>query len=215
MGMSIASADGALRVRQHPPRAVRAALQPAAAPVLAPDPRPASLQPRGAAARRQAGRADGRRVPARLGLLALVPRAGDRARGLGGLVGRPGGDLGVPARVPRRVPREPRPAAAHRPAAAGGRFRAARGSYVERLLERFGGRVRVGAPVRAVERARRRRRGSPPTAVEAEIFDQVVIATHSDQALAMLAAPTAAEREVLGRDALPAETRRCCTPTPR
>ena len=32
----------------------------------------------------------------------------------------------------------------------------------------------------------------------AEVFDQVVIATHSDQALAMLAAPTAAEREVLG-----------------
>ena len=30
------------------------------------------------------------------------------------------------------------------------------------------------------------------------VFDQVVIATHSDQALAMLAAPTAAEREVLG-----------------
>ena len=33
---------------------------------------------------------------------------------------------------------------------------------------------------------------------ESEEFDRVVIATHTDQALAMLADPTAAEREVLG-----------------
>jgi uncharacterized protein len=33
---------------------------------------------------------------------------------------------------------------------------------------------------------------------ESEEFDQVVIATHSDQALAMLADPSAAEREILG-----------------
>ncbi len=33
---------------------------------------------------------------------------------------------------------------------------------------------------------------------ESEDFDQVVIATHSDQALAMLADPSQAEREVLG-----------------
>ena len=33
---------------------------------------------------------------------------------------------------------------------------------------------------------------------ETERFDEVVIAAHSDQALAMLADPSAAEREVLG-----------------
>ena len=54
MGMSIAIGRRALRVRQHPARAVRAALEPAAAAVLAPDRRPASLQPRGAPARRAA-----------------------------------------------------------------------------------------------------------------------------------------------------------------
>ena len=33
---------------------------------------------------------------------------------------------------------------------------------------------------------------------ESEDFDEVVIATHSDQALAMLADPSEAEREILG-----------------
>ena len=33
---------------------------------------------------------------------------------------------------------------------------------------------------------------------ESEDFDQVVIATHSDQALALLADPSEAEREILG-----------------
>jgi uncharacterized protein len=69
--------------------------------------------------------------------------------------------------------------------------------YVERLLEQFGGRVQVGAPVVAVERL-----GEGVRVVAAGtgpgIFDEVVIATHSDQALSMLAEPTAAERRVLG-----------------
>ena len=69
--------------------------------------------------------------------------------------------------------------------------------YVERLLERFGGRVRAGAPVRSIERL-----GGGVGVIagdgRGEVFDQVVIAAHSDQALAMLAAPTAAERAVLG-----------------
>jgi predicted NAD/FAD-binding protein len=69
--------------------------------------------------------------------------------------------------------------------------------YVERLVEQFGGRVFAGAPVRSIERT--------PDAIKviasgvgAEAYDQVVLATHSDQALAMLAAPSAAERDVLG-----------------
>jgi predicted NAD/FAD-binding protein len=69
--------------------------------------------------------------------------------------------------------------------------------YVERLLEQFGGRVLSAAPVHALER--------DPDGVTVfsdrapiERFDQVVIAAHSDQALAMLADPSAAEREILG-----------------
>jgi predicted NAD/FAD-binding protein len=80
------------------------------------------------------------------------------------------------------------------------RWRTIRGGsrrYVERLIEPFADRIRLAAPVRNVERL------LAGVAIEADgcetqTFDEVVIATHSDQALAMLAAPTAAERGVLG-----------------
>jgi predicted NAD/FAD-binding protein len=69
-------------------------------------------------------------------------------------------------------------------------------SYVERVAKRLQ-TVRVGAPVRAVHRF--------PGGAEvhddsgqALTFDAVVIATHPDQALRLLAEPTAAERDVLG-----------------
>jgi predicted NAD/FAD-binding protein len=69
--------------------------------------------------------------------------------------------------------------------------------YVERLLEQFDGRVFAGAPVRSISRY-----GQGVTVIAAgvgrEDYDAVVVAAHSDQALAMLAEPTAAEREVLG-----------------
>ncbi len=70
-------------------------------------------------------------------------------------------------------------------------------AYVERLVEPFAERIRTGAAVRRIERL------ADGVAIEAdgcetERFDQVVIASHSDQALAMLADPTAAELEVLG-----------------
>jgi uncharacterized protein len=70
-------------------------------------------------------------------------------------------------------------------------------SYVEAIVAPWRDRVRIAAPVRRIERL--------PDGVwieadgcESERFDQVVIAAHSDQALAMLADPSAAEREVLG-----------------
>ena len=69
--------------------------------------------------------------------------------------------------------------------------------YTDALLEQFPGELRLGAPVRAVERVDGRVRitaGEAP----AEDFDRAVMALHSDQALAALAEPTAAEREVLG-----------------
>jgi predicted NAD/FAD-binding protein len=69
-------------------------------------------------------------------------------------------------------------------------------SYVEQVAKRLH-TVRLGAPVRAVHRF--------PGGVqvrdasgEALAFDAVVIATHPDQALRLLAEPTGAERDVLG-----------------
>lgn len=69
--------------------------------------------------------------------------------------------------------------------------------YVKVLTHRYRDRIRLCCPVQRVTRH--------PTHVsiksvgqEAEIFDHVVIATHSDQALAMLTDPSAQERAILG-----------------
>ena len=69
--------------------------------------------------------------------------------------------------------------------------------YVEAITARWRDRVRTGAPVRRIERQPDRVR-IEADGCESEEFDRVVIATHSDQALALLADPSAAEREVLG-----------------
>ena len=68
--------------------------------------------------------------------------------------------------------------------------------YVERAAARLA-RVRAGVPVRAV---RRYPDGAEVRDASGQTyqFDAVVIATHPDQALALLAPATAAEREVLG-----------------
>jgi uncharacterized protein len=71
-------------------------------------------------------------------------------------------------------------------------------SYVNAIADELGGALRLDARVRRVQRL-----AGGGVAVEAhgcdtEIFDEVVIAAHSDQALAMIADPTQAEREVLG-----------------
>ncbi|MGE5335874.1 MAG: NAD(P)/FAD-dependent oxidoreductase [Nitrososphaerota archaeon] len=70
-------------------------------------------------------------------------------------------------------------------------------TYVEAISAPWRERVRLAAPVRRVERLPDRVRVEAD-GCEREEFDQVVIATHSDQALAMLADPSEAEREVLG-----------------
>ncbi|QDV23246.1 NAD(P)/FAD-dependent oxidoreductase [Aureliella helgolandensis] len=69
--------------------------------------------------------------------------------------------------------------------------------YVDALLKPIADRVKLNSPVDTVIRS------GEEVAVKSvggrlEVFDQVVFATHSDQALRMLAAPTPAEREVLG-----------------
>lgn len=70
-------------------------------------------------------------------------------------------------------------------------------SYVDALLRGFPGRVHLNTPVARIERT------DDHAALvfasgERRSFDAVVLATHSDTALTLLAQPTAAEREVLG-----------------
>jgi predicted NAD/FAD-binding protein len=68
--------------------------------------------------------------------------------------------------------------------------------YVEPLAHPYRDRIRTSTPVRAV----RRLPGGvevTPAGGPVELYDEVVIATHSDQALAILADPTEAERQIL------------------
>ena len=69
--------------------------------------------------------------------------------------------------------------------------------YVSRLTARYADRVRVGCAVRELKRTAE---GVMVCDVRGGVrrFDQVVIGAHADQALAMLADPTAQERQVLG-----------------
>jgi predicted NAD/FAD-binding protein len=69
--------------------------------------------------------------------------------------------------------------------------------YVEAITAPWRDRIRLRALVRRVERLPDRVR-IEADGCETEDFDEVLIATHSDQALAMLADPNEAEREVLG-----------------
>ncbi|GAA4551590.1 NAD(P)/FAD-dependent oxidoreductase [Pseudonocardia xishanensis] len=64
-------------------------------------------------------------------------------------------------------------------------------SYVERIAKELPV-VRTGTPVRSVVR------GATGVEVDGERFDRVVVATHPDQALRLLADPTDAERATLG-----------------
>ena len=70
-------------------------------------------------------------------------------------------------------------------------------SYVDAITRPFADRIRLATPVRTVRRA-----GDhvvvTPAGGEPERFDEVVLAAHADQALALLADPTPAERSVLG-----------------
>lgn len=69
-------------------------------------------------------------------------------------------------------------------------------AYVDAITAPWRDRVRLSSPVRRIRRSHE--------GIEvawdggSETFDEVVLATHSDQALAMLAQPTGAEHEILG-----------------
>ena len=68
-------------------------------------------------------------------------------------------------------------------------------TYLDKLLAPLAGRIRLGEPVVSIHREGGGVRIA--TARGAERYDAVVIATHSDQALAMLADPSPAETSVL------------------
>jgi len=69
--------------------------------------------------------------------------------------------------------------------------------YVEALVRPFADRIRLGTPVRRVRRATDSVHLETADGIH-ERFDHVIFACHSDQALRILADPTATEREVLG-----------------
>jgi predicted NAD/FAD-binding protein len=69
--------------------------------------------------------------------------------------------------------------------------------YVEELTRPFGHRLRLSTPVETVTRHPDHVLVSP-RGQEAERFDEVVLATHSDQALALLGDPTDSEHQILG-----------------
>ena len=69
-------------------------------------------------------------------------------------------------------------------------------TYVTRMMDRLGDRTHLNSPVTSIERG-----DDGVTLVVNEQrhqYDQVILACHSDQALAMLSDPTDLEREILG-----------------
>jgi uncharacterized protein len=68
--------------------------------------------------------------------------------------------------------------------------------YVEALLAGFRGRLRLRTPVQTIVRGDEQALVTP-LGGDAEAFDHVVLATHSDQALALLHDATGRERELL------------------
>ena len=70
-------------------------------------------------------------------------------------------------------------------------------SYLEAMLARLDGRIHTGMAVRAVARGASSCRLHYADGSSQE-FDRVVLATHADEALALLRSPSQAERELLG-----------------
>jgi predicted NAD/FAD-binding protein len=68
--------------------------------------------------------------------------------------------------------------------------------YVDKMLPLFGNKTRVSCPVTSIKRHEKHVEIMHKEGVEQ--FDQVIMATHSDQALKLLEEPTESEREILG-----------------
>ncbi len=103
---------------------------------------------------------------------------------------------------PARVPRQPSSTTTgcSRSAIAPQWLTVAGGSrtYVEAITGAMRDRVRLRTPVRSVMPCTPATSCVTVRGADVERFDEVVLACHSDQALALLADPSAAEREILG-----------------
>ncbi|RUO55587.1 NAD(P)/FAD-dependent oxidoreductase [Pseudidiomarina homiensis] len=74
-------------------------------------------------------------------------------------------------------------------------------AYIEPLIGHLKTHLHVGAQIKAVHRQHPDRQGQVTLEFangDLEDFDEVILACHSDEALALLAQPTAAEKSVLG-----------------
>jgi predicted NAD/FAD-binding protein len=76
--------------------------------------------------------------------------------------------------------------------------------YVKKIIESFKKRIRVKSEIKAIKRAVGKIIITHTAKDEEDIFDAVVIGTHSNQALKLLADPSDKEREILG--AIPYQT---------
>ena len=71
-------------------------------------------------------------------------------------------------------------------------------AYVQALADSLRGEIRLGTPVTTIERTSDGVQLTARGLAGPERFDQVILATHSDQALALLADPSPEEKELLG-----------------
>lgn len=71
-------------------------------------------------------------------------------------------------------------------------------NYIEPLVNPLKDRIHINTPVASIRRKTDQVEVTPVDG-STEFYDQIVIATHSDQALAMLSDPSDTERDVLGR----------------
>ncbi|WP_422376235.1 NAD(P)/FAD-dependent oxidoreductase [Roseibium sp.] len=70
-------------------------------------------------------------------------------------------------------------------------------NYVERLVAPLAGQIRLGTPVTRIQRQNGRVLVTDSSG-NTDTFDQVVLASHTDQSLAMLGDPSEAEQDILG-----------------
>ncbi|ASP32660.1 NAD(P)/FAD-dependent oxidoreductase [Labrenzia sp. VG12] len=70
-------------------------------------------------------------------------------------------------------------------------------NYVERLVAPLAGQIRLGTPVTNILREGGRVHVTDSSG-NTDTFDQIVLASHTDQSLAMLGDPSEAERDILG-----------------
>ena len=149
-------------------------------------------------------------LPRRRRLLRVLRRAAARPAGLGGVVRRPGPDVELPRRLPRRVLRQPPRAAAPRPAlmAHGHRRLAPLRRGADRAVSRPCPPPHPGAPHPAPAGW-----GGHRLDDSSERFDEVVLAVHSDRRAADARRPEPPPRRRSSARSPTSETRPSCTPT--